>query len=69
MVTLTLNNDLSCGGNNISVQVCAQGQCCKIPIGNVNRGETYTKTNLPNECKKVRASELHRPRVCKILNK
>ena len=69
MVSLTLNNDLSCGGNDISVQVCAQGQCCRIPIGDVNRGETYAKTNLPDECWHVRASDSHRPRVCELLIK
>jgi len=60
VVSLKLN---SCGGNDILVEVCSQDQCCTIPIGNRERGEKYTETRLPNECRNVRASDSHRPWV------
>ena len=46
----------------------SQGQCCKIPFGTVSPRLKYTETNLPEECHKVRASDLHRPMVRKFNN-
>merc|ERR1712038_321727 len=51
-VSLTMYNERGAGGQDLTVKICNKArECCEVPIGDAESGETYTKS--PRQCRDV----------------